>query len=175
MCTNQRIVSCRAEIQSAPLNSTKLGGGSNLFNDWVNGRIKRLGWITSGWIKRCWPCPFMTNKVYILFHPVIGSFGSHAKKPMQSWIVHCVSSLMLSSSSVDSPPVHRFDHRNFIFCTYAPSICTWISEYNLYFLNGSHFSSFLHVVLLTTWFSWEPSYFTFAQMPNELRSTRTYI
>ena len=43
-------------------------------------------------------------------------------------------------------------------CTCAPSICTWISEYNLYFLNGSHFSSVLHVALLTTWFSLEPSY-----------------
>ena len=42
-------------------------------------------------------------------------------------------------------------------CTYAPSICAWISEYKLYFLNGSHFSSFLYVALLTTWFRLEPS------------------
>ena len=33
-----------------------------------------------------------------------------------------------------------------------------VSEYNLYFLNGSHFSSILHVALLTTWFNLEPSY-----------------
>ena len=34
----------------------------------------------------------------------------------------------------------------------------FVSEYKLYFLNGSHFSSFLYVVLLTTWLSLEPSY-----------------
>ena len=28
-----------------------------------------------------------------------------------------------------------------------------VSEYNLYFLNGSHFSSILHVALLTAWFN----------------------
>ena len=33
-----------------------------------------------------------------------------------------------------------------------------VSEYNMYFLNGSHFSSILHVDLLTTWFNLEPSY-----------------
>ena len=33
-----------------------------------------------------------------------------------------------------------------------------VSEYNMYFLNGSHFSSFLYVAFLTTWFSLEPSY-----------------
>ena len=33
-----------------------------------------------------------------------------------------------------------------------------VSEYNLYFLNGSHFSSILHVALLTAWFNLEPSY-----------------
>ena len=59
-----------------------------------------------------------SNLVMLLF----GSFGSHAQEPIQSWIVCHVSSLAslllsLSSSSVDSP-VHRFDHRNFIFCTY---------------------------------------------------------
>ena len=43
-------------------------------------------------------------------------------------------------------------------CTYAPSICTWISEYNMYFLNGSHFSQFLYVALLTASLSLELSY-----------------
>ena len=33
-----------------------------------------------------------------------------------------------------------------------------ISEYNLYFLNGSHFRQFLYVSLLTTWFNLEASY-----------------
>ena len=42
---------------------------------------------------------------------------------------HPAPSLSSSSSlasSVDSHPSYRFDHRNFISCTYAPSICTWI-------------------------------------------------
>ena len=34
----------------------------------------------------------------------------------------------------------------------------FVSEYKLYILNGSHFSSFLYVALLTTWLSLEPSY-----------------
>ena len=54
---------------------------------------------------------------------IIGSFLAHlliADEPMQSRIVHHVLSLASLSllSSVDSPPVHRFDHRNFISYTY---------------------------------------------------------
>ena len=33
-----------------------------------------------------------------------------------------------------------------------------VTEYNLYFLNGSHFSKFLYVALLTTWLNLEPLY-----------------
>ena len=46
---------------------------------------------------------------------------------MQSWlcvVIQCYWSVSLASS-VDSPPGHRFDHRNFISCTYAPTVCTW--------------------------------------------------
>ena len=55
--------------------------------------------------------------------------------------------------------------QNFIFCTYMhiyahmPLVYAHelVSKYNLYFLNGSHFSSILYVDLLTTWFNLEPS------------------
>ena len=33
-----------------------------------------------------------------------------------------------------------------------------VNEYKMYFLNGSHFSSFPYVALLITWFRLEPSY-----------------
>ena len=33
-----------------------------------------------------------------------------------------------------------------------------VSEYNMYFLNDSHFSEFLYVALLTTWLNLEPLY-----------------
>ena len=33
-----------------------------------------------------------------------------------------------------------------------------VSEYNLYFLNGSHFSEFLYLALLITWLNLEPLY-----------------
>ena len=37
-------------------------------------------------------------------------------------------------------------------CNYTPSICTWnISQCDMYFLNGSHFSKFLYVTFLSTW------------------------
>ena len=44
-------------------------------------------------------------------------------------------------------------------CSYAPSICTWIlSQCDIYFLNGGHFSKFLYLALLSTWLNLEPSY-----------------
>ena len=48
-------------------------------------------------------------------------FGSFSNEPMQSCSVHHVSSLsslVLSSASVYSPPSDRFDHRNFISYKY---------------------------------------------------------
>ena len=67
--------------------------------------------------------------------------------------------------SVDSPPSHRFDHRNFTSWTCMhihPSIYEYelVNEYSMDFWNGSHFSQFICVALLTTWLSLEPSYFT---------------
>ena len=47
-------------------------------------------------------------------------FAGGTKEPTQPWIVHRVSILL---SYVDSPG-YRLNHRNFIFCTYAPSTCT---------------------------------------------------
>ena len=38
-----------------------------------------------------------------------------------------------------------------------------LSQYNVYFLNGSHFTKFPYVVLLTTWLSLEPSYLLHTQ------------
>ena len=47
----------------------------------------------------------------------IGSFGTSAREPMQSLLVCHVSSLLslalLMRLSVDSPPDHRYDHKNF--------------------------------------------------------------
>ena len=66
---------------------------------------------------------------------------------------HCsvvLSSLLLS---VDNPPSHIYAHMPLV---YAHEL---VSEYNLYIWNGSNFSSFLFVALLTTWLSLEPSYF----------------
>ena len=46
-----------------------------------------------------------------------------------------------------------------LFCIYAPSICIWnFSQYDIYFLNSSHFIKFLYVAFLSTWLSLEPSY-----------------
>ena len=47
---------------------------------------------------------------------------------------------------MDSSPGHMLDHRNFIFCifcTHAPGNAHEIlGQYDLYFINGSHFSFF---------------------------------
>ena len=97
-------------------------------------------------------------------------FGSFGNEPMQSCsvryvvIVIMLSSVLSSSASVYSCPSDSFDYRNFISCRYmhlyAPSLCTWNikSMWNVDFLNGSHFSRFLYVALLSTWLNLEPSY-----------------
>ena len=65
------------------------------------------------------------------------SLSNHELSVM-CWHPAPLSSLALS---VDSFPSYRFDHRIFIFCTYAPSICTWIiKSMQPVFLNGSHFN-----------------------------------
>ena len=65
--------------------------------------------------------------------------------------------MLVLVSSVHSPPSQRFDHRNFISCTYAHEI---LSPCDLYFLNGSHFSLFLQLPFLPISLTIEPSYFT---------------
>ena len=54
---------------------------------------------------------------------------------------HCCHHLWTVLSTGSVTETSYFAH----ICTYAPSICTWINKYNLYFLNGSHCTSFLHV------------------------------
>ena len=77
-------------------------------------------------------------------------------------VVSCGIVMALVLSSVDSPPSSHglITESSYLAhtCTYAPSICTRISKYNMYFLNGSHFSLFLYLALLTTWLNLEPSY-----------------
>ena len=79
---------------------------------------------------------------------------------------HVVLSLVLSSSSasfVYSPPSDSFDHRNFyilqmyvsIPLVYAHEI---LSQCDVYFSNGSHFSKFHYMAILSTWLKLEPSY-----------------
>ena len=69
-----------------------------------------------------WYWPFLTS-LQQFSHAMLLAHLLIADEPMQSWNVRHVSSLallvsLLSSSTVDSPPVHRFDHRNSISCTY---------------------------------------------------------
>ena len=67
-----------------------------------------------------------------------GSFGSHAKEPMQSWIVHHRSALLSSIACLHYPvsiscrqsslPTSLMTATSCLAhtCTCAPSICTWI-------------------------------------------------
>ena len=42
-----------------------------------------------------------------------------------------------------------------MFLIYAHEI---LSQYNIYFLNGGHFSKFLYLALLSIWLNLEPSF-----------------
>ena len=84
---------------------------------------------------------------------------------MQSCSVRRVSlsSASSSSASVYRCPSDSFDYRNFISCRYMhifPLIYAHeiLSQCDMYFLNGSHFSKFLYVALLSTWLNLEPTY-----------------
>ena len=61
-----------------------------------------------------------------------------------SCVIVVIVGIIIVSSSVDSPPVHRFDHKLYILHIYAHMPLVYahalVSEYNLYFFNGSHFS-----------------------------------
>ena len=93
---------------------------------------------------------YVCQKIFFLSQ-VFGSFGN---EPMQSCSVRRVS--LSSSASVYSPPSDRFDHRSFIYIlqiyaamplVYAHEI---LSQCDIYFLNGGHFSKFLYLALLST-------------------------
>ena len=56
----------------------------------------------------------------LMHRPLVDSFDTNAKEPVQSWIVHRVlSPSSLASSSVDSSPGHSLIIE---FCTDVPSI-----------------------------------------------------
>ena len=87
---------------------------------------------------------------------MVPAFGSFGNEPMQSCSVHRVSLLLLASASVYSPPSGRFDHRSFISYTYMHAAMPLVyaheilSQCDIYFLNGGHFSKFLYLALLST-------------------------
>ena len=92
-------------------------------------------------------------------------FGSFGNEAMQSCSVcRVVLSSMLSALvlSVYSPPSNSCDHRNFVLQIYVSIPLVYAHEIlgqcDMYFLNGSHFSKFLYVALLSTWLNLGPSY-----------------
>ena len=108
---------------------------------------------------------------FFTFLLLFGSFGIHANEPMQSWFVCCVSlssslvSLSLSSSSslVSSVQPSQWEHwsqKHYILQIYAHISLVYpheiLGQCDVYFWNGSYFSKFLNVVLLSRWLSLEP-------------------
>ena len=105
---------------------------------------------------------------------VVGSFGSHASEPMESWIVrhvswllsssivchHCPSSSVIICGQSSCPQV--WSHKHHILYAHTHMLLVYahelLSQYNLYFSNVSHFRSFLYLGLLTKWLHIEPSY-----------------
>ena len=67
-------------------------------------------------------------------------------------IVFCGQSSQLQVQSQKLHILHTYAHMPPV---YAHEL---VREYRLYFLNGSHFSQFLFVALLTTWLNIESSY-----------------
>ena len=67
-------------------------------------------------------------------------------------IVFCGQSSRLQVQSQKLHILHTYAHMPPV---YAHEL---VREYRLYFLNGSHFSQFLFVALLTTWLNMESSY-----------------
>ena len=89
-------------------------------------------------------------------------FGSLCDEPMQSCSVHCVVlSVSALLASVYSCPSDISDHRNFISCQYMPLVYGHeiFDQCDIYFLNGSHFSKFIYVALLSIWLCLKPSYY----------------
>ena len=92
---------------------------------------------------------FLKNKS-VVFFVLFGSFGN---EPMQSCSVRRVS--LSASASVYSPPSDSFDHRSFISYKYMQAMPLVyaheiLSQCDVYFLNGGHFSKFLYLALLST-------------------------
>ena len=108
-----------------------------------------LWWIGS----QVWWC-LLAGENFLQFSDLFGSFGIYANEPMQSWFVYHVSLSSSSSSSSLASSSCRYMYI-YICLVYEHEIS---AQCDVYFLNGSHFSKFLYMALMSTWFSLEHSY-----------------
>ena len=111
--------------------------------------------------------PVYRQSYWSLMHFMHFWFIWHKRqKPIYNQELSCVlSSLsLLALLSVNSPFGHRFNYRNFISCAcmYTSLVCAHeiLGQFDLYLWNGSHFSFFMYLALLSVWLIIEPSNFT---------------